>query len=262
VGRIVTRVSAEATAAQDRFAGLRRLGVDEISYKRDHRYLLVDGTHRSLDEAAWNRCGAVRARHLIHKNRNWTRYPYALKAILVCGRCGSPMRGEAEASGGYGVVRLYYSCSARRPWSAREPDAHRCDAFVRSAELEEAVREKLRRCLPSAALHEAHHKRLREGLKKARDPSLSRRRPCSASMHRSEESSKCTNGGHLDTEEYMAKLGRLNEEKQRLRQEAAQRPKGNDLSWCETQILDLLQVWDRADVAQRSRPVAAIFEAT
>jgi transposase len=36
VGRIVTRVSAEASAAQDRFAGLRRLGVDEISYKRGH----------------------------------------------------------------------------------------------------------------------------------------------------------------------------------------------------------------------------------
>jgi transposase len=34
VGRIVTRVSAEASAAQDRFAGLRRLGVDEISYTR------------------------------------------------------------------------------------------------------------------------------------------------------------------------------------------------------------------------------------
>jgi hypothetical protein len=40
----------------------------------------------------------------------------------------------------------------------------------------------------------------------------------------------------------MAKLGRLNEEKQRLRQEAKQRPKKEDLAWCEAQILDLLQV--------------------
>ncbi len=40
-----------------------------------------------------------------------------------------------------------------------------------------------------------------------------------------------------------------------------QRPKKDDLAWCETQILDLLQVWDQADTAQRSRLVAAIFEA-
>jgi transposase len=47
VGRIVTRVSAEASAAQDRFAGLRRLGVDEISYERGRRYLLVVVDHDS-----------------------------------------------------------------------------------------------------------------------------------------------------------------------------------------------------------------------
>jgi hypothetical protein len=52
----------------------------------------------------------------------------------------------------------------------------------------------------------------------------------------------------------MAKLGRLNEEKDHLRQEATQRPKKEDLPWCETQILDLLQVWDQADAYQR-RPV-------
>lgn len=47
VGRIVTRVSAEASATQGRFAGLRRLGVEEISYKRGHRYLLVVVDHDS-----------------------------------------------------------------------------------------------------------------------------------------------------------------------------------------------------------------------
>jgi len=45
VGRIVTRVSAEATAGVDRFAGLRRIGIDEISYKRGHRYLTVVVDH-------------------------------------------------------------------------------------------------------------------------------------------------------------------------------------------------------------------------
>jgi hypothetical protein len=65
----------------------------------------------------------------------------------------------------------------------------------------------------------------------------------------------------IDVDDYMAKLGRLNEGKQRLRQEATQRPKKEDLAWCETQILDLLQVWDQADSKQRGRLVAALFEA-
>jgi transposase len=41
VGRIVTRVVADAEAGLDRFAGLRRIGIDEISYKRGHKYLTV-----------------------------------------------------------------------------------------------------------------------------------------------------------------------------------------------------------------------------
>lgn len=47
VGRIVTRVSAEAEAGRDGFAGLRRIGIDEISYKRGHRYLTVVVDHDS-----------------------------------------------------------------------------------------------------------------------------------------------------------------------------------------------------------------------
>ena len=39
VGSIVTRVVADAEAETDRFAGLRRIGIDEISYKRGHKYL-------------------------------------------------------------------------------------------------------------------------------------------------------------------------------------------------------------------------------
>src|SRR4029450_2508266 len=43
VGRIVARVAADAEAACDRFEGLRRIGIDEISYKKAHRYLMVVG---------------------------------------------------------------------------------------------------------------------------------------------------------------------------------------------------------------------------
>lgn len=39
VGAIVTRVSRDAQQAGDRLAGLRRIGIDELSYKKGHRYV-------------------------------------------------------------------------------------------------------------------------------------------------------------------------------------------------------------------------------
>ena len=47
VGSIVTRVVADAEAKTDRFADLRRIGIDEISYKRGHKYLTVVVDHDS-----------------------------------------------------------------------------------------------------------------------------------------------------------------------------------------------------------------------
>jgi transposase len=47
VGAIVARVSADIDASIDRLAGLRRVGIDEISYKRGHRYLTVVVDHDS-----------------------------------------------------------------------------------------------------------------------------------------------------------------------------------------------------------------------
>jgi len=45
VGAIITRVWADVEKLHDRFAGLRRIGIDEISYKRGHRYLTVVVDH-------------------------------------------------------------------------------------------------------------------------------------------------------------------------------------------------------------------------
>ena len=45
VGAIITRVWADVEAVHDRFAGLRRIGIDEISYKRGHQYLTVVVDH-------------------------------------------------------------------------------------------------------------------------------------------------------------------------------------------------------------------------
>jgi len=45
VGSIVSRVNADVEAMVDRLEGLRRIGIDEISYKRGHRYLIVVVDH-------------------------------------------------------------------------------------------------------------------------------------------------------------------------------------------------------------------------
>ena len=47
VGAIITRVVADARAAKDPFEGLVRIGIDEISYRRGHKYLTVVVDHDS-----------------------------------------------------------------------------------------------------------------------------------------------------------------------------------------------------------------------
>ncbi len=45
VGVIIARVTAEKQAACDQLAGLRRIGIDEISYRRGHKYLVIVVDH-------------------------------------------------------------------------------------------------------------------------------------------------------------------------------------------------------------------------
>jgi transposase len=45
VGRMLTRVAEEAGQGVDRLAGLRRIGIDEISHRKGHRYLTVVVDH-------------------------------------------------------------------------------------------------------------------------------------------------------------------------------------------------------------------------
>ena len=47
VGAIITRVWADVEQLHDPFADLRRIGIDEISYKRGHKYLTVVVDHDS-----------------------------------------------------------------------------------------------------------------------------------------------------------------------------------------------------------------------
>ncbi len=47
VGSMIERVSAEKQAGTDRMAHLRRIGIDEISYRKGHKYLVVVVDHDS-----------------------------------------------------------------------------------------------------------------------------------------------------------------------------------------------------------------------
>lgn len=60
VGAIITRVWDDTTGAFDPFAGLRRIGVDEISYKRNHLYLTVVVDH-DTGRLVWASAGRDRA---------------------------------------------------------------------------------------------------------------------------------------------------------------------------------------------------------
>ena len=52
IGSITTRVNTDIEATVDRLEGLRRIGIDEISYKRGHRYLIVVVDH-DTGRLAW-----------------------------------------------------------------------------------------------------------------------------------------------------------------------------------------------------------------
>ena len=47
VGAIIARVCADIDAKVDRLAGLRRIGIDEVSYRKGHQYLTVIVDHES-----------------------------------------------------------------------------------------------------------------------------------------------------------------------------------------------------------------------
>lgn len=60
VGAIITRVWADTAAGIDAYAGLRRIGIDEISYKKGHRYLIVVVDH-DTGRLVWAAPGRDRA---------------------------------------------------------------------------------------------------------------------------------------------------------------------------------------------------------
>lgn len=105
VGAIVKRVCADVDAVTDRFAGLRRIGIDEISYKKGHKYLTIvvdhdtgrlvwaaPGRDRATLTTFFQALGADRAQALTHVSgdgADWITYvvgDHAPQAIL----CADP----------------------------------------------------------------------------------------------------------------------------------------------------------------------------
>ncbi len=223
---------------------------------------LIDGQHPALiDAVTWDRCQANRLRNRRRTSNTWTRYSYPLTPVLACGRCGGRMHGEMSRNGGRGTVRLYYGCTDRRRWLARNPDAPRCNApWVRAVGAETALRDELRRCLPSAELNEAYRERLRQATEKARDP----QKVTAAAVKRLDQQLARAQFlfelGEYDQETFMGRRGAINQEKLRLREQAATHRGADDFRWRESQIVDLIQVWEHADASQRARLIASIFE--
>ncbi len=126
VGAIITRVSADIDARVDRLEGLRRIGIDEISYKRGHRYLTIVVDHDSgrlvwaaagRDEATLQRffdsLGAERCAQITHVSADaaaWIARAVARNCPAAV-RCADPFHVVAWATAALDEVR-------REVWNA------------------------------------------------------------------------------------------------------------------------------------------------
>jgi transposase len=102
VGAIVARVAADARARVDRWADLRRIGIDEISYKRGHRYLTIvvdhdtgylvwaaPGRDKPTLRKFFDALGAERCARITHVSADGTEWI----ADVVAKRCPNAVRG-------------------------------------------------------------------------------------------------------------------------------------------------------------------------
>jgi transposase len=129
VGAIITRVEADFTARTDRLAGLRRIGIDEVSYKRGHKYLTVvvdhdtgrlvwaaPGRDKKTVRAFFDALGAQRAGQLTHVSADaaeWIGVVVAERAPQAV-RCADPFHVVAWATEALDEVRRSAWNTARR----------------------------------------------------------------------------------------------------------------------------------------------------
>jgi transposase len=132
VGAIVARVSVDIDARVDRLAGLQRIGIDEISYKRGYRYLTVVVDHDSgrlvwaapgRDEATLHRffdeLGAARCAQITHVSADmadWIARVVARRAPNAV-RCADPFHIVKWATDALDLER-------RRSWNQASGRRH------------------------------------------------------------------------------------------------------------------------------------------
>jgi len=125
VGAIVARVGTDIDARVDRLAGLRRIGIDEISYKRRHRYLTVvvdhdsgrlvwaaPGNNESTLHRFFDALGDERAGLLTHVSADMAHWIAAVVSVRAphAIRCADPFHVVAWAIDALDVER-------RRAWN-------------------------------------------------------------------------------------------------------------------------------------------------
>ena len=135
VGKVITRVLADIDSGVDRLDGLSRIGIDEISYKYGHRYLLVVVDHdtRRLiwaapgrDKATLNsffdQLGEKRAAALTHvsaDSADWIAEVVAQRAVNAV-QCADAFHVVAWATDALDVVRRQ-AWNDARALAATEP---------------------------------------------------------------------------------------------------------------------------------------------
>ncbi|TAL20163.1 MAG: ISL3 family transposase [Frankiales bacterium] len=128
VGAIITRVVADIDATVDRLEGLRRIGIDEISYKKGQRYITVvvdhdtrrlvwaaPGRDRATVGAFFDSLGPERSALLTHVSADgadWIGYVVGKRAPQAI-RCADAFHVVAWATEALDVVRRQALANAR-----------------------------------------------------------------------------------------------------------------------------------------------------
>lgn len=131
VGAVITRVAEHAMAGTDPLAGLRRIGIDEISYKRGHKYLTIvvdhdtgrlvwaaPGRDRETLRGFFDQLGAERAAQITHISADaadWVAEVVAERCPEAV-QCADPFHVVAWATDALDEIR-------RETWNAARKQA-------------------------------------------------------------------------------------------------------------------------------------------
>lgn len=153
VGSIITRVWGDIEKLHDRFAGLRRIGIDEISYKRGHRYLTIVVDHDTgrlvwaapgRDKATlvrfFDALGPERSRQITHVSADGAEWISSVVAEHCPNavRCADPFHIVKWATEALDEVRRQAWNDARRAGATRSNGRGRRDASGHARALKNA----------------------------------------------------------------------------------------------------------------------------